>query len=120
MKEKHIILRALSRSTRDVFLGPSFGMTGAMAGGVASAEIKVAIDEIDRSKVADVTKRSDVVCAAPVMPMKLIAPLDVQAVDAQPAATEVAWGVKAVGADTSPVSGAGIVVAVLDTGIDKS
>ena len=116
MKEKHIILRAPSRSTRDVFLGPSFGMTG----GAAPAEIKVDIDEIDRSKVADVTKRSDVVCAAPVMPMKLIAPLDVEAVDAQPAATEVAWGVKAVGADTSPFSGAGIVVAVLDTGIDKN
>ena len=85
-----------------------------------TAEIKVEIDEIDRSKVAEVTKRSDVVCAAPVMPMKLIAPLDVEAVDAQPAATEVAWGVKAVGADTSPFSGAGIVIAVLDTGIDKN
>jgi subtilisin family serine protease len=116
MKEKHIILRALSQSTRDVFLGPSFGM----AGGAAAAEIKVDIDEIDRNKVAAVTKSSDVVCAAPVMPMKLIAPLDVEAVDARPAATEVAWGVKAVGADTSSFSGAGIVIAVLDTGIDKN
>jgi subtilisin family serine protease len=52
--------------------------------------------------------------------MKVIAPRDVQAVGSQPAATEVAWGVKAVGADTSPFSGVGVVIAVLDTGIDKT
>jgi subtilisin family serine protease len=117
MKERHIILRAPSQSTRDVFLGPSFGMA---AGAVAAADIKVDVDEIDRSKLAAVTKHSDVIAAAPVMPMKLIAPRDVQAVGAQPAATEVAWGVKAVGADTSSFTGNGVVVAVLDTGIDKN
>ena len=31
MKEKHIILRAPSQSTRDVFLGPSFGRRGGSA-----------------------------------------------------------------------------------------
>ena len=48
MKEKHIILRAPSQSTRDVFLGPSFGMA---AGGIAAADIKVDVDEIDRNKL---------------------------------------------------------------------
>jgi subtilisin family serine protease len=116
MKEKHIILRAPAQSTRDIFLGPSFGAAAAAPG----ADIRVDIDEIDRSKVAAVTKHSDVVAAAPVMPMKLITPRDVQAVGAQPAATEVAWGVTAVGADTSPFTGAGVVIAILDTGIDKT
>ena len=49
--------------------------------------------------------------------MKLIAPVGKAA---KPAATATAWGVTAVGADTSPFTGAGIVVAVLDTGIDAA
>ena len=65
-------------------------------------------------------EHSDVIAAAPVMPMKLIAPRDVQAAGAQPAATEVAWGVKAVRRRHLVVHGNGVVVAVLDTGIDKT
>jgi subtilisin family serine protease len=53
------------------------------------------------------------------MPMKLIAPVEVQDT-AEPAAQGSVWGVTAVGADTSPFSGNGVVVAVLDTGIDAS
>jgi subtilisin family serine protease len=33
--------------------------------------------------------------------------------------TQVAWGIEAVGASSSPQNGAGVTVAVLDTGIDK-
>ncbi|MGC4042680.1 MAG: S8 family serine peptidase [Armatimonas sp.] len=70
-----------------------------------------------------VTRDSDVLAVAPVMPMRLIEP-----VESQPTATDVvttaagdvAWGVHAVGADTSPRTGAGVVVAVLDTGIDPN
>ena len=51
--------------------------------------------------------------------MKLIAPFEVETT-ASPAAQETAWGVTAVGADTSPFSGDGIVVAILDTGIDAA
>ena len=53
------------------------------------------------------------------MPMKLIAPVALN-LPAQPAATTVTWGVQAVRADTSPFTGNGIVVAVLDTGIDPN
>ena len=52
--------------------------------------------------------------------MKLIAPVNFE-VTATPAANDgIAWGVKAVGADTSPFTGKGIVVAILDTGINAS
>jgi subtilisin family serine protease len=54
-----------------------------------------------------------------VMPMKLIAPMSVVP-QADPEAKGIAWGVKAVGADTSPYSGKGVTVAVLDTGIDAT
>lgn len=53
------------------------------------------------------------------MPMKLIAPVDVDA-PATAAATNVTWGVEAVRAPESPFTGAGITVAVLDTGIDPN
>lgn len=50
------------------------------------------------------------------MPMKLITPTEVA--DAAPAAGDATWGVEAVGATGAPFDGAGITVAVLDTGID--
>jgi subtilisin family serine protease len=53
------------------------------------------------------------------MPMKLIEPLTDEG-QAQPAAGTPTWGVNVVGAATSPFTGNGVVVAVLDTGIDPS
>jgi len=50
------------------------------------------------------------------MPIALIEPRDVSAT----AAAADNWGIAAVKADTSAFSGEGVVVAVLDTGIDKS
>ena len=116
MKEKHIILRGISVSTRDPFAGRSMP---AATETVAAAELSVEIDNIDRHAIPALANRADVLAVAPVIPMKLIAPTEVQN-SVQPSADGVAWGVKAVGADTSPFSGDGIVVAVLDTGIDAS
>jgi subtilisin family serine protease len=50
------------------------------------------------------------------MPIKLITPLDIGG----GAAATAAWGISAVQADTSPMNGDGVVVSVLDTGIDKA
>ncbi|QEN87524.1 S8 family serine peptidase [Labrys sp. KNU-23] len=50
------------------------------------------------------------------MPTALIEPLDSPA----PAADGTDWGIAAVGADASPFTGAGVTVAVLDTGIDAA
>jgi len=52
------------------------------------------------------------------MPMKLIAPVPLAAAPAAP--DNITWGVRAVRADESPFTGEGIVVAVLDTGIDPA
>jgi len=81
--------------------------------------VSVEIDDIDTREIPALARNAEVLAIARAIPMKLIAPVEVQ--DAvEPAADTVAWGVKAVGADTSPFSGDGTVVAVLDTGIDDS
>lgn len=71
--------------------------------------------------------------AAPTMPIRLVTPmkrdaegswapsLESREVAANAAAaTELAWGVSAVGAHMSAFQGAGVSVAILDTGIDRS
>jgi subtilisin family serine protease len=121
MPEQHIILRSGSTSTRDVFLGPF-----TPGGGAASFEpleatnnIAVSVQEIDRSELSSVASNNDVVAIAPAIPMHLIEPFDVDA-QAEAANQGIAWGIKAVKADASPFTGKGIVVAILDTGIDSS
>ncbi len=117
MKEKHIILRLARAVTRDLFLGG--GIATASEAESLAAGLTVEIEEIDRNRISTLSRHSDVVAIAPSIPMKLIEPTAVEEVVA-PTAQEVAWGVRAVGADTSPFTGSGIVVAVLDTGIDAS
>jgi subtilisin family serine protease len=115
MKEKHIILRSPQHNVGDPFLGPHLAAIAAMVPANPSIEIA----EIEKHNIPALTSSADVLAVAPVIPMKLIAPLKVQ--DAvNTAAQEISWGVKAVGADTSPFSGDGVVVAVLDTGIDAA
>lgn len=65
------------------------------------------------------TREAGMVAVAPAMPMKLIEPRDGGAATV-PTAAGNAWGIEAVGAHTSPFSGKGVVVAVLDTGIDAN
>lgn len=117
MKEKHVVLRSAPAATRDIFLG---GRVGPMVTEEALASsLSVEIENIDRQEIATLNRNADVLAIAPAMPMKLVKAISVADL-IQPTAQEVAWGVKAVGADTSPFSGEGIVIAVLDTGIDAS
>ena len=108
MKEKHIVLRKVGR--RDDTLGEEATSPGGL---------RVEVTELSASAVPSVTRHADVLAVAPSIPMKLIAPRDVSNIVAA-AADQIAWGVHAVGADTSAFDGDGIVVAVLDTGIDAS
>ncbi|HEY5707306.1 MAG TPA: S8 family serine peptidase [Terrimicrobiaceae bacterium] len=116
MKEKHIILRSPRSATRDVFRG---GTAVFDPLNTPAVEISVQVEEIGKNEVNALAREADVVCIAPSMPMKLVEPLSDDG-QAQPAAGTATWGVNAVGAVTSPFTGDGVVVAVLDTGIDPN
>lgn len=117
MKEKFIILRLAKAVTRDLFLGGAIARASKEES--SAAGLTVEIEEINRNRISTLSRHADVVAIAPSIPMKLIQPVST-ADFAEPAAQEIAWGIKAVGADTSPFTGSGIVVAVLDTGIDAA
>jgi subtilisin family serine protease len=86
------------------------------AGGAVAATLSV---ESFSSRDAVAARRDPGVAVAPLLPMKLVEP--VRALDAAPpAGPGSAWGVEAVGAVETPFTGAGVTVAVLDTGIDAT
>ena len=80
---------------------------------------EVEVDELKPHHAASLAQKKEILSVAPVIRMKLIAQVLAQASPA-PTASGPTWGVQAVGADTSPFSGEGIVMSVLDTGIDIS
>jgi len=116
MKQKYVVLRGL-QATRPRPGGPSAGPAGSAP--AAIPRIDYHIEEFDPREARDVERSSGVLAIAPSMPMRLIAPVgEARDVTATPAAATATWGIKAVKADTSPFTGAGMAVAVLDTGID--
>ena len=116
MGQKHIVLRGSRMTTGDIFLGPGSSTAGLES---AMVDMSVEVAEMDTKDLSDMKREAGVIAIAPSVPIKLIEP--VQTLDepaASPAAT--AWGIRAVGADTSPFTGSGIVACVLDTGIDAA
>jgi subtilisin family serine protease len=80
--------------------------------------VNVEVADLDRAEVEALPRDPAVIAVAPAIPMKLIEP--VASADALAETLVSAWGVTAVGADTSPYTGRGIVVALIDTGIDAA
>lgn len=80
---------------------------------------KVEVSDLEPRMAANLSQKKFIMAVAPVIPMKLIAPVAVDTA-VETYADELTWGVRAVCADTSPFTGEGIVVSVLDTGIDMS
>ncbi|MEP7367593.1 MAG: S8 family serine peptidase [Acidobacteriota bacterium] len=115
MKQEHIILRAFGPAGGPGgFLG---GGPGALpAAGPGTGKVAVEMEMLSAGDAAAVARKNDVAAVAPVMPMHLVEPLD----EGLAAAAGPDWGVQAVGAVSSPFTGSGIVVAVLDTGIDST
>lgn len=119
-KQTYVMLRrldaevpALSNLGLDVRAGPS------LSGPPVAAPVVITSAEMSKKDRDDARRDPRTVALAPDMPMSLIQPL----ANATPAADDglengVAWGVRAVGAVQSTFDGAGISVAVLDTGID--
>jgi subtilisin family serine protease len=112
MKEKYVILRESSARRRGPTAGPSGGTQ-------TEAKLQIEIDELDRRSSRAVAAKKDVKAVAPVIPMRLIAPVPRPEDTAQPMAG-TAWGITAVKADASTFDGSDVVVAVLDTGIAKN
>lgn len=79
---------------------------------------KIETHDIEAEAAQSMEQEPGVAAVSRSMPITLIRPLD--DIQAAPAAGADVWGLSAVGADKSTFSGEGVVVAVLDTGIDKS
>lgn len=115
MKIPHIILRSLQSSSRDIFASP-LNLNRIILPPTESNPV-IEVENFDKKNIPKLMRLNDVVAVAPAMPMKLIAPIisNSPVVNGRPT-----WGVTAVGADTSPFTGKGIIVAVLDTGINTT
>lgn len=111
MKTAHVILRSRTTAPRGAF--------GALALEAAATALRSEVDELNPGEAARLRRQDGVLGVAPAMPMRLVAPRVREAATPE-AAGDVAWGVRAVRADTASTTGAGIVVAVLDTGIDPA
>tara|TARA_R110002095_G_scaffold185025_1_gene162241 strand:- start:1562 stop:2755 length:1194 start_codon:yes stop_codon:yes gene_type:complete len=116
--KKYIVLR-----TETPFV-PSFdnlGVShlGASILGAAPRNLEVEEAELTQAERADLRRDPTTMAVAESMPMKLIEPVAFGD-SAEPMSSNITWGIKAVNADQSPFSGAGITVAVLDTGIDPT
>jgi subtilisin family serine protease len=110
-EQRYIVLRV--KGNKDQVLGG----IGATAEALKEVEVAVESATLSANEVADAKRDPALLRAAPVMPVTLIKPT---ASDGATALDEagVTWGVAAVGATTSRFTGAGVTVAVLDTGID--
>lgn len=104
---EYVVLR---RTTAPATLrgGAAIGFAASTAASVPLVDVH----NLNRAEAVDATRDPDVLAVTPAMPTRLIEPL------AATAAAGQAWGIGAVGADQSTLTGAGCKVAVLDTGID--
>jgi subtilisin family serine protease len=117
MSRRYAILRGVRGvHTRDPFAGGRPSAGAERLAETTPPEPRVDVAELSRANVRDLARDPEVAAIAPAMPTRLIEPLDVAA----GTTAKKAWGVSAIGADRSRFDGDGVVVAVLDTGIDAS
>jgi subtilisin family serine protease len=113
--ERFIVLRDL-RGTR---VSNPFGTGLREIGGPGAfdaPEPRVEVETVDRRGRSELLRDPSVVAGCPAIPTRLIEPLESK----DEVQADGSWGIGAVGADRSQFTGNGIVVAVLDTGIDSS
>ncbi|HET6523174.1 S8 family peptidase [Sphingopyxis sp.] len=85
-----------------------------------AAQVSIAVERLEDRDAASLA-RDPSNLIAPVMPTRLIAPVrtDISLSGEGPGTVDHPWGIAAVGADTTPFDGAGVRLAVLDTGIAR-
>lgn len=111
----YIVLRDLqASSTREPIGGPVRPPGGAAP--PAPPEPRLDVERLEPRELHDIARDPEVAAISPPMPIRLIRPFDAEG----EADTDDAWGIPAVGADLSAYTGQGVVVSVLDTGIDAS
>ena len=108
----YTILRDLSSTNTGEPFGGAAGLGHSDLGSVG---LRIDVERLDKDDVRALARDPEVRALAPVMPTSLIRP-----VDSEGSSTGTAWGVSAVGADRGLRTGAGVVAAVLDTGIDAT
>jgi subtilisin family serine protease len=115
--EKFIVLRDLSLNRprrHGPFTGP-MSMPRMEERATPSAPV-VEVGEMRVAEAKALSRDPTVLGITRSIPTKLVKPTGTST----PSATTVAWGIEAVGAKNSSATGAGVKVAVLDTGIDAS
>lgn len=122
MEGRYAVLRDMSRAgTQEPFGG---GAATLDVGGATVGEPRIDVVELGKGEVRSLARDPEVRAVAPIMPTRLVEPVaDAEAGEGAGSATTSAgatWGVAAVKADVSTRTGAGVVAAVLDTGIDAS
>lgn len=116
---RYIVLRTDARHLAGT-LGERFWMRGSHDAPSPGGRLSIGTEDLSRSDLADALHDQTVCAVAPVLPVRLINKSNESAGQSSPSAMAgPTWGVKAVRADTSPFDGTGVVVAILDTGIDK-
>jgi len=111
-KQRYIVLKA--KGDREKVLG------GIRAGADAIKDVEIAVESaaLSSKEAADARRDPTTLRAAPVMPVRLITPKADEGAAGTLDENGVTWGVTAVGAATTTLTGAGVTVAVLDTGIE--
>lgn len=103
--------------------GPSeevLGGVSARAGASTAEAINMEARTMEPGELAEVSRQSDFLGAAKTMPVTLVKPFEADAADAEAASATATWGLESVRALSSNRSGAGVTVAILDTGINAS
>lgn len=111
---RYTILRDMSRQN---MAGP-FEAVIAEREAAAPSSVRVDVESLGKRDIRTLARDPQVRAIAPVMPITLIRPVEVAGGQPEAAQAGPTWGVKAVGADVTARTGAGVTMCVLDTGID--
>ncbi len=119
--ETYVVLRLLDGAPRSV--DPSTEPTPKGLEPTDGGGVEVSTEQLTPKDYHDLRRDPKVASLAPSIPVQLIQPVAEMEAGAEPAPEPDAvatWGVQATGALQSPYTGAGVTVAVLDTGIDAT
>lgn len=112
MLRRYAILE-IKKANRTYRSGPSVAATKSL-----NSEVKVHDAELSETELRDTQRNPAVKDVSLIMPIRLIAPVTKAPADVG-AVPSSSWGIKAIGADRTDLDGSNVVVAVLDTGIDR-